>query len=225
MSNYPSFVIKYQDYLSCRPEGIDTQNGKMWQFTVGPLEISVASFENDYDESYVILLSKDDQSEEYDAETAADVCSMFAQVMQPSEKKELDWSKEFPNMQVSEDEDELSIKIPGSDVEFLVHESNKGWNIVFINGDEMDRGGPFTSFSDVKRYVYLTLQTMRDIHAEKEYEQIESENVKLLQSAAEKVADACEEIDQVGYGKISDVLLQAMKLIKIAIEKEKSDDG
>ena len=147
MSNYPSFVIKYQDYLNSKPEGIDTQNGKMWLFAVGPLEISVASFESEYDESYVILLSKDGQSEEYDAETAADVCSMFAEVMQPTEKKGLDWTKEFPNMQVTEDDGELSIKIPGSDVEFLVHEGNKGWNIVFINGDEMDRGGPFSSFS------------------------------------------------------------------------------
>ena len=65
---------------------------------------------------------------------------------------------------------------------------------------------------------------MRDIHTEKKHEQIESENMKLLQKAAGKIADACEDIDQVGYGKISDILLQAMKLIKIAIEKEKNDD-
>lgn len=246
----PSFVIKFQDFLLGQPEGSETKSGRIWVFETHAGEVTVTEFIGERTIEYILMVpSKKHPSEvyginydplihgeysveEYEAETEQDVATALQELIGTPPGSENDLAETFPNFDVSYDaqEEEWTIDVPNSDIEFLAKEGSNGWNAVFINGEETETGGPFQSVEDLKRFVYVILSTMRDKRVESRQERVpespaprqkvSSRTVNsALKNAANKIASACDDIDVTGYTQISDVLMMALEAIQDIIEQ------
>ncbi|KKR00037.1 MAG: hypothetical protein UT24_C0018G0019 [Candidatus Woesebacteria bacterium GW2011_GWB1_39_12] len=243
MSGIPNFVLKNQRHLLSQPQGEEVENGVIWIFDSPKGETTITRFDGTFGREWIISYpSNEHPSEVYGAEYSPEIHGDVAYETESTEDdrdiehalemlfggitNSLDFERLFPNLSVSQKGADWLLAIPNSEIYFLAREGEEGYNIVFVNDDEVEQGGPFEDSAGIKQFVYGILQTLKQEEKLKETEKpkieefVSDENTELLHAASRKIASACSDIDKTGNYQISDALAMVMQSIAIVIEGE-----